>query len=177
MDCKEFCISISDYVTKLVNFIQNRLSSPKWEEYIKINFTIRNGVKYVKSVDVHIQDARFKFYENIDYVIKITEKPQIKTTKTIFVFKYSYEIKNINDPNDFVRFDYKPYSDFPHFHINADENKWGNHLTYPESTNIDLEKLDCFIALEIFNSFVAHTNEHILDMKKNKRYIQKIKTC
>lgn len=176
MECKEFPISIDDYLTELINFIETRFSSPQWADCIDIKFGNRRGNRFIKSVNVHIYDRTFKFYENSDYVIKITENPQLKSDKAIFVSRYSYEIKNLNNPDDFVRFDYKPYSNFPHFHINADEKKWGNHLTYPESTNINLEKLDCFTALEIFNAFVAHPEEHILDSTKNQRYIAKIKT-
>lgn len=121
MECKEFPISIDDYLTELINFIETRFSSPQWADCIDIKFGNRRGNRFIKSVNVHIYDRTFKFYENSDYVIKITENPQLKSDKAIFVSRYSYEIKNLNNPDDFVRFDYKPYSNFPHFHINADE--------------------------------------------------------
>ncbi|PRT72681.1 hypothetical protein C6A27_01140 [Streptococcus anginosus] len=176
MECKEFNISINQYIKKLVNYIQDRLSSPNWDDCIEIKFINKRGNKVVHSVDVNIQDRKFKHYENSNYVIKIAEKSYPKSDTKIFVKKYSYEIKNLENTRDFVRFDYKPYPNFPHFHINADENLWGNHLTYPDKTNINLENLDCFIALEIFNSFVAHPTEHILDKENNQRYLEKIKS-
>ena len=175
MQHKEFNLSIEQYLSKLIDFIQVRLASPEWEDCVEVIISTKNEKKYVQAVNVKIKDRRFKHYEDSDYTIKIVENPIVKTKNTITVNKYSYEIKSVTNPDDFVRFDYYPYSDFPHFHINADEKTWGNHLTYPDKTNINLEMLDCFIALEIFNAFVAHPEEHILDMDNNQRYIQKLK--
>ena len=139
---KEFKISQENYLENIIKYIQERLESAIVQDCIDIIYGVRNGETVVTSVTLKIIDKSFKNYGN--------------TT----------------DPSDFVRFDYKPYKDFPHFHINSDEEKWGNHLTYPDSTNIDLERLDCFKAINIFNSFVAHPDEHILDKTKNERYLK-----
>ncbi|EGO6511691.1 hypothetical protein G7640_002076, partial [Enterococcus faecalis] len=89
----------------------------------------------------------------------------------IFTKKYSYEVANDNDLKDTVRFDYQIYADFPHLHINADEDTWGNHLTYPDKTNLNLEQLDVIKALNIFQKFIANPDIHILDTENNQPYV------
>ncbi|MDS1011949.1 MULTISPECIES: hypothetical protein [Lactococcus] len=169
---KEFKISQENYLENIIKYIQERLESAIVQDCIDIIYGVRNGETVVTSVTLKIIDKSFKNYGDSNYVIKIQETTIPKTQNSIITNKYSYEIRNTTDPSDFVRFDYKPYKDFPHFHINSDEEKWGNHLTYPDSTNIDLERLDCFKAINIFNSFVAHPDEHILDKTKNERYLK-----
>lgn len=169
---KEFKISQGDYLIDIIKYIQERLESATVEDCIDISYTVRSGKRVVTSVTLKIIDKSFKNCGDSNYVIKIQETVRPKTQNSLITNKYSYEIRNAKDPSDFVRFDYKPYDDFPHFHINSDEEKWGNHLTYPDSTNIDLERLDCFKAINIFNSFVAHPDEHILDKTKNGRYLK-----
>ncbi|WEA14143.1 MULTISPECIES: hypothetical protein [Lactococcus] len=169
---KEFEISAGEYLKQIIRYIQERLSSAVVEECIDIGYTVRHGQKIVSSITLKIVDKSFRDYENTNYVIRIQETVYPRTKSSIITKKYSYEIRNIENIRDFVRFDYKPYDNFPHFHINSDEETWGNHLVYPESTNIKLECLNCFKAINIFNAFVAHPNEHILDQSKNERYIQ-----
>lgn len=167
---KEFNIPLDHYIYTIVKLIQERLSSNSIDDCIDIEYANKSNKRVVTSVTIKISDKKFKNFEQSDYTIKISEKIRPKTSKTIQAGKYSYEIKNSKNINDFVRFDYKPYDMYPDYHINSDESVWGNHLTYPESTNLNLEKLDCFKAINIFNAFVAHPEDHILDKTKNDRY-------
>lgn len=169
---KIFSISIEDYFEKNIELIQNRFCDWDIEKWIKVKYKKRNSRVVLSSVVLNIDMGKFKNYENSNYSINIKEIIYPKTEDKVFTLKYSYEIRNSKDLSDFVRFDYKPSNDFPDLHINSDENKWGNHLTYPDSTNIDLEKLDCIKAINIFNAFVAHPDEHILDKDKNERYLK-----
>ncbi|KKF41465.1 hypothetical protein [Streptococcus uberis] len=167
---KEFSISTELYIKNIIKLIQERLSPNSVYDCIDIVTTTKSNRKVIDSVILKISDKKFKNFEDSGYYIKLSEKITPKTNKTVQTGKYSYEIKNSKDPSDFVRFDYKPYDNYPNFHINADEALWGNHLTFPETTNLNLEKLDCFKAINIFNAFVAHPEEHILDKTKNDRY-------
>ena len=171
---KEFQIPVADYIANIMKLIQERLSSAVPEECVEIEFVNKSGSPIVSSVTLKITDEKFKNFESSEYVIRIAERVIPKTGKSIQTGKYSYEVRSTCNETDFVRFDYKPYDTFPHYHINSDEKTWGNHLTFPNSTNLNLEKLDCFKAINIFNAFVAHPDEHILDTYKNERYRQMI---
>ena len=102
MQHKEFNLSIEQYLSKLIDFIQVRLASPEWEDCVEVIISTKNEKKYVQAVNekkyvqavnVKIKDRRFKHYEDSDYTIKIVENPIVKTKNTITVNKYSYEIK------------------------------------------------------------------------------------
>lgn len=165
--------SIDDYLVLIVKYIQERFCNISVEDSLTIKKITRNGTTYFSSIRVHINEAQVKKFENTGYVIKISETVFPKNQKMICTPKYTYELKKTDD-TDLIRFDYKYYDVYPSHHINAIESIWGNHLTFPEKTNIDLNKIDCFNAIDIFCAYLKHPTEHILDKDNNKRYLNKL---
>ncbi|MBO0445544.1 hypothetical protein JZO78_04240 [Enterococcus ureilyticus] len=165
--------TINIYMLEIVKFISERMAPQNYDECLTIQRGIKNGREYVKSIAVHINEQQFKDQVGSSYKVNIKEKviPIGDSNSNIFTKKYTYEIFNENDETDYVRFDYMPYPTFPHLHINAYEQKWGNHLTYPESTNLDLVKLDVIKALNIFQKYCHNPEDHILDQDKNAKYV------
>ena len=185
---KEFPININEYLTNAHKYITERFPSQTISDVIRLQMT---KDKRILSVRFELNDGIFKMLEEKftplepTYVVKISEEVKPRTNNSITTGKYSYEIKNQNDADDFVRFDYKPYEHFPHYHINASERIHGpnNHLEYPKDTTINLELLDCFKAINIFNAFVKdyiegtvdNTNDILVNFKnKNPKYINKL---
>lgn len=161
--------SINEYAKDVIQFIQTRLSPHEYSDSFTITKGIRNGKPYIQSAVVHIKDKQFEKLEYSGYFVKIREKVYPAGDSHIFTKKYSYEIYN---ENDLIRFDYSSaYTNFPNLHINADEQTWGNHLTFPGTTNLDLEKLDIIKALNIFQKYATNPQFHILDQKNNKQYV------
>lgn len=166
-----FNIPIEHYMRDIIEFINIRLSPHDYKDSITIHTKRKSGRKEVSSISLHIRNKKFNNFEYSDYSVRIIENIKPLTENKIYTQKYSYELNNEKENQDIVRFDYYPYQDFPHLHINANPEIWGNHLTYPESTNIDLEKLDCFKALNVFQRYVANPEKHILDTHNNRQYV------
>lgn len=138
---------------------------------IKIEYITRKNEKFLDSVSIVIENEKFILPKNNNYLVSINETVIPETKKTVSTGKFSYELKHENNLSDFIRFDFKYYSNYPNFHINADKNKWGDHLTYPETTNINLENLDCIKTLNIFQKYVKNPHIHILDQNNNSKYL------
>lgn len=170
---KVFELPIEEYLKKIIKYIQERFYNVSVEECLVIKTKVINGNTYFSSIRVQINDKQIKNFEHTDYVVRISECIIHKTMTTICTPKYSYELRKI-DGTDLIRFDYKYYDRYPSHHINAIEKDWGNHLTFPDKTNINLEKIDCFKAIDIFCAYLKHPTEHILDKTNNERYLKKI---
>lgn len=166
-----FSESITEYLARRRSFILNRLENINTDDHITIHFSKKNGRRKLDSIDLHIEDQKFKSYPTSDYSVKVKEKVYPLDEDHSYTKKFSYELSNDEDLNDFVRFDFYSYDNFPALHINAYEDSWGNHLTYPETTNINLECLDSLKALSLFEKFIHHPEEHILDQEHNEAYI------
>ncbi|MDT2818063.1 hypothetical protein P7H55_09445 [Vagococcus lutrae] len=163
--------SIYYYMKDIVDFIQDRLSPHEYADSITIRKGKRNNRDYIKEIAIHIIEKKFNGYEDSEYSVTIKEKVTPIGSTKVYTKKYTYELTNDENMEDLVRFDYFPYSNFPHFHINANEEEWGNHLTFPETTNLNLEKLDVIKALNIFQKYVADPSQHILDKSVNEKYV------
>ena len=162
---------INIYSLEILKFIQERMSPHDYEHSFTVRKGRKNGRDCLEEVAVHIKLKKFKDYEHSEYSVNISEKVIPLGESKIYTKKYSYEIVNDNDIHDFIRFDYFPYDNHPHLHINANESKWGDHLVYPETTNLNLEKLDVIKALNIFQKFAVKPTNHILDQEKNDIYV------
>ncbi len=162
--------SIDEYAQARIKFISGRMENADWTECITLVPKMRNGKRYIAKVKLDITNQKFKSFSSSDYVVNLKEIVTAETESTVSTQKYTYEVKHHMIEEDFVRFDYFPYLQYPHYHINANEEKWGNHLTYPEKTNLNLKLLDSLKALNIFEKFQHHPHHHILDIDKNDMY-------
>lgn len=172
----EWDIGITDYVIKLTKFLQIRMDNIDIKSSIDIRIKKKNREEYIESVRVKVEDKKFKKPENNFYIVNLSEVVSGNGDSSITTKKYSYEIKNEYSSLDYFRFDFKPSKEFPNYHINADHREWGKyHLTYPDDTDIDLEKLDIFKALHIFQKYVANPDSHPLS-NENVKYKDIIKS-
>lgn len=170
-DKKIFKESIEEYTIKRLKFIKDRLESYQPKKQLQIKKGKRNGKEVLKEVNLNLVEESYKSVPNSQYHINIKETVRPESDNTIFTKKYKYELAHKYNDIDLIRFDYYPYSNFPHLHINADENKWGNHIT-EEETNLNLENLDSYKALNVFEKFLHHPDKHILDENNNSIYRQ-----
>lgn len=166
-----FDTSIEEYTRDLIKFIMERMSPHEYTHSITVHKGTKNGRATLELVSVHIDEKRFNNQSTDSYCVNIKEKVKSLGDKKIFTKKFSYEVINKEITDDFIRFDYCRYPEFPHLHINACEDIWGNHLTFPESTNLNLEKIDCMKALNIFQKYVSNPSNHILDAETNQQYL------
>jgi hypothetical protein len=89
---------------------------------------------------------------------------------------YSYHGFHLEDPNKhFIRFDYEPFKEkYAPVHINAYKQKWGDHLVYPDDTNLDISKISCPIALKIFNRYAKDKDDFPTNKDTNQPYVELI---
>lgn len=166
-----FPFEITDYLANMKNFITNRLANINSNDHVDIDFTMINGRPRINYVAVNIQKQKYHSVPTSEYSINIKEKVYPFDENNVFTHKFKYEIKNDNDINDFVRFDFFNYDEYPPLHINACEEIWGNHLTYPDTTNLNLQNLDSFKAMSMFEKFIHHPDDHLLNEEKNAMYV------
>lgn len=170
-----FPISIKEYLKTRGLFIQNRIADGNFSDSISVERIKVNGERVIRSVKLHLYKKKFIDPPFSNYSVNIKEKVTYLDDGNIFTKKFTYEILNDDDPSDFVRFDYFNYESYPPLHINADEERWGNHLTYPDSTNLDLKKLDSLKALNIFQKCLFNPDCHLLDEENNGIYLSILK--
>lgn len=170
-----FDVSIGEYTERIYKFLQERVAPHEIKDSVNVelgNSEKSKDKKIIKSVTVHIKNKKFISDLESPYRIRMQEKVIPENERSVSTRKYTYELKNVDDPTDFIRFDYKQYKEFPHLHINSDPNVWGDHLTYPDTININLNKIDIIKALNIFEKYIHHQDCHILDSGSNYQYLE-----
>lgn len=93
------------------------------------------------------------------------------------LLSYSYHGFHVDNPKvDFIRFDYEPFKEkYAPVHINAYKRKWGDHLEFPDDTNLDISKMSCSIALRIFNRYAQDKNDFPTNQETNQPYVEIIR--
>lgn len=119
------------------------------------------------------------FFDNYpDFQMKLFEKGftvDIDVDKT-HLRSYSYHgfhcIPGINPNKDhFIRFDFEPFKrDYAPVHINTPQ-QWGDHLVYPDSTNLDISKMNCSIALQVFLRYAKDKDDYPVNQNTNNQYV------
>lgn len=88
------------------------------------------------------------------------------------VSKFSNQIRNKDDFTDYFRFDFVVSDEYPNYHINADEDKFGvYHLIFGTHTNLDIKKTNPLKTLKIFLLYVK-SRKHPLIEKENAGYVK-----
>ncbi|MDZ5476789.1 hypothetical protein [Bacillus thuringiensis] len=87
---------------------------------------------------------------------------------------YLYHGFHLENPKvDFIRFDYEPFKEkYAPVHINAYKKKWGDHLVFPDDTNLDISKMSCPIALQIFNRYARDKDDFPTNQETNQPYVE-----
>lgn len=113
------------------------------------------------------------FPEKAFFKMRLFEKGSIPNNSIVDILKYTYHGYYMDTANtDFIRFDFEPATrKYAPLHINADRRKWGDHLTFPNGTNLDISKIDLEKALLIFELYSDNKNCFPLDQQNNQSYV------
>lgn len=88
-------------------------------------------------------------------------------------FQGTHKVEDKWSKKDYIAFDYEPNkTKYPKIHINAYAKKWGDHLSYPESTNLNLYKMSCPLALKVFEIYGNDINDFPADKENNQHYVK-----
>lgn len=110
--------------------------------------------------------------------MRLVEKGKlVNEFKQLELTKYTYHGNFIDNPQiDFIRFDFEPtMRNHAPLHVNAHEESWGDHLTFPDGTNLDITKMNLMKALRVFNHYSENKTSHPLDQTINEPYATIIK--
>lgn len=91
-------------------------------------------------------NVRSCFFEDKDYFrMRLLEKAEVSNLSIVDILKYTYQGHYIESPRiDFIRFDFEPNTrKYARLHVNANEEEWGDHLSFPDGTNLDIRNHTC----------------------------------
>lgn len=93
-------------------------------------------------------DSSGKYYVDLDQDIKSKGDHCISK-------KFSNQVISNEDGEDYIRLDFKPNLEFPNYHINVSEKKFGkHHYIYPSDTKLDISKTNPITSLNIFQKYI-----------------------
>ncbi|MBE1556532.1 hypothetical protein [Sporosarcina limicola] len=123
--------------------------------------------------------SKAKFGQYLGFQMKLNEDA-FANAKDLSITKlrsYSYHGFHLENPNKhFIRFDYEPFKErYAPVHINAYKQKWGDHLVFPDDTNLDISKMSSPIAMKIFNRYAKDKGDFPTNQETNQPYVEIIK--
>lgn len=158
-------LSGEDYVKKLIKICKTyNMGNP--EELIKVR---HNETKSMLEFNI-----RSYFFKDKDYFkMRLLEKVDVSNLSFVDILKYTYQGHYIDSPRiDFIRFDFEPNTrKYAPLHINANETEWGDHLSFPDGTNLDIRKMDLEKALKVFELYSDNKNNCPLNQDTNQDYV------
>ncbi|MEH7356800.1 hypothetical protein V7150_25155 [Neobacillus drentensis] len=147
-------------------------------EIVKENLII-NSSEDSSKIAYTLEVSKVKFEQYLGFQMKLNEAAyanaeDFSITK---VRSYSYHGFHLEDPKKhFIRFDYEPFKEkYAPVHINAYKQKWGDHLVFPDDTNLDISKMSCPIAVKIFNRYAKDKEDFPTNQETNEPYVELIK--
>ncbi|WDF50929.1 hypothetical protein PQ460_00300 [Paenibacillus sp. KACC 21273] len=142
-------------------------------EVVKNNIVINSSDEKIYYT-LNVSKAEFENYPN--FKMKLLEsaysnKENLSITK---LKSYSYHaFHSINPSKEFIRFDFEPFKQkYAPIHINANKQRWGDHLVYPDDTNLDISKMSCPIALKIFKRYAKDKDDFPTNQETNEEYVK-----
>lgn len=133
------------------------------------------------SYTLEAENIQFKDLGPNTFRMELKELASIDTTSpnNTILDKYTFQGKHCNlqtktwRSNAFIRFDFEPDTiNYPTVHINAYPKKWGNHLSYPATTNLNLTKMSCPLAIEILRMYACNRDLFPADSANNQSYVE-----
>lgn len=99
-------------------------------------------------------------------------KPTV-TNLTEYRFQGKHSVDGKWSKKDFIAFDFEPFKiRYPKVHINAYKDRWGDHLSYPESTNLNILKMSCPLALKVFELYEKNIEDFPTNIHTNAHYVK-----
>ncbi|WP_062199817.1 hypothetical protein [Massilibacterium senegalense] len=145
---------------------------------------VKNNIEIYYSEDnqmvsYNLQVPKAKFLEYPFFQMKLNESAfttnqDLEITNIRSYSYHGFHIEHKDDPKKhFIRFDFEPVKEkYAPIHINAPKQKWGDHLTYPDGTNLDISKISFQIAIKVFYRYANDKNDYPLNMETNKPYVK-----
>lgn len=152
---------------KLTNFDEN------YEVILNVN-----EEEGIISYDFKCNDVRFLGTIEESFRMDLKESASTKVDNPLVTYIINYRFQGMHKVNekwsreDYIAFDYEPNKKkYPKIHINAYKSKWGDHLSYPETTNLNLYKMSCPLAIQVFNIYGKDKDNFPADCQNNTHYV------
>ncbi|NLD33059.1 MAG: hypothetical protein GX662_12530 [Trichococcus flocculiformis] len=147
-------------------FLENITSSHEIPFNVKVD-----KYEQVRQFEIKIDTSNIKNYETYNVKMRENVREEASRVKSL---GFSYNIHNLYDLNDFLRFDLDlklESKGFEALHANANKEKWKKeHLIYPSDINLNLTKLNYYKAILIFLKYVSRASDHPYDNTTNAVY-------
>lgn len=172
---KQVSINIDENIQERIRRILEVAESYGFLEIVKRNLTININEDSSK-ISYELSLPKLKFDEHPQFQMKILESG-LADTQDLSVTKlqrYTYHGFHLIDPTiHFIRFDYEPFKKkFAPLHINAEEKIWGDHLVFPDDTNLDISKMSFPIALKVFERYAENKDDFPANQETNQPYVE-----
>lgn len=134
----------------------------------------------IQKVEYILAYPKAEFPNNQEFQMKLEEKAlsdlkkEPNVTEVLCFTYHGFHKDEDSDPNiDFIRFDFEPFKvKYAPIHINTYKKKWGDHLTFPDETNLNVSKTNCPLALKIFHKYAEDKNKNPVDQASNQEYVE-----
>lgn len=170
--------SIHERFEAIVKIFNNYGLSDVLQDDTKVSFRF-NEEEGIFMYFLYLNDVRFKLPQNFRMELNELAYAEIVDihNSTTRVDKYRFQGMHINPEvrksKDYIAFDFEPDKvRYPKVHINADKKTWGDHLTFPDTTNLNINRMSCPLALKVFNKYAQNKNDFPTDQQKNGHYVQ-----
>lgn len=169
-------IEVNEIFTERIDKIFKVASEYGIEEFVKKNLIVSTSQDMSK-IEYSMEVSKVEFEQYPFFQMKLNEAAfaNANDLSVTYLRSYSYHGFHKKEPKDpemhFIRFDFEPFKEkYAPVHINAPEQKWGDHLIYPDSTNLDISKMCCPIAIRIFDRYAKDKDDYPVNQVTNKPY-------
>lgn len=166
-------IEVSELILDRINSIKEEYNKYNWEKNLNTDLVINYSDE---RIDYILHTPKVFFSNNAEFQMKLKEKAfsMLNDFSGTKISAYSYHGFHIENPKKYyITFDFEPFKvEYAPVHINAPKHIWGDHLTYPDSTNLDISKMNCVIALTVFSRYSENKNDYPTNPLTNKPYVE-----
>lgn len=168
-------IDVNEVIIERIHRILEVAKEYELQDIVEENLIVHSSEdssKIAYTLDV----SKVKFAQYPDFQMKLKEDA-FADTENLSITKirsYSYHGFHIEDSKKhFIRFDYEPFKErYAPVHINAYKQTWGDHLVFPDDTNLDISKMCCPIAMKIFNRYAKDRDDFPTNQETNQPYVE-----
>lgn len=168
-------IEVNENIFKRIEHILEVAQQYGLLDVVKENLTIHSSEE-LGEIGYTLDIPKMYFKQYPGFQMKLNESAYASNSNLSItrLQSYSYHGFHLGNPKvDFIRFDYEPFKErYAPVHINAYKKKWGDHLVFPDDTNLDISKMSCSIALQIFNRYAKDKNDFPTNQETNQPYVE-----
>lgn len=168
-------IDVNESILERINSIFKIAEEYGLLELIRKNLIINRSIDNNK-IEYTLNVTKAKFDQYPEFQMKLEEKAYADSQDLTITKLQSYSFHGfhlVNPSKHFIRFDYEPFKEkYAPVHINADKQKWGDHLVFPDDTNLDISRMSCPIALNVFNRYAKNKEDFPTNRETNQPYVE-----